>query len=461
MTVSNNDTSLSYMLDQLLFAEIYLLIYGFLGIAIITLIVAKWYGNSIGHDDISFIYMTYFIVFSLNFFTNGIIFTLRIFQQGLLILGFGSVIILFLNKFIFDISTTIKTQRIWSKPVFIAKQVKEWYSKYEITFTILSFFFGPISAMTFVNSRLFIHNLFMMGIPHSMIVRFIGGKLFWEVLFIQRAPELAIQCVYMVLHGYDHFVLYAFMTTLLTTILMINMKAQLPAIRKMQDHWIHHTAILFEVDSEEIQQKEKYMKCLLKRDALKKMFASILGLKQHFIELPSFEPLFIDIEHSMRLGIGIDATINSQNEIEGKRITECCGIRAYISVNSHLMSRREILMKLFEARQNGKLKNKLMKIWDLKRIPCISECVMVYNLFGHLVKPRARNLDEPTITMTNASALGLLAPRSATAFAMTPTGKIPETIDLRDLGVNVNHDITPSFKSMSGRDPYGSFSIKF
>eukprot|EP00486_Rosalina_sp_Unknown_P016509 CAMPEP_0201593510 /NCGR_PEP_ID=MMETSP0190_2-20130828/191092_1 /ASSEMBLY_ACC=CAM_ASM_000263 /TAXON_ID=37353 /ORGANISM="Rosalina sp." /LENGTH=63 /DNA_ID=CAMNT_0048052721 /DNA_START=1362 /DNA_END=1553 /DNA_ORIENTATION=- len=63
--------------------------------------------------------------------------------------------------------------------------------------------------------------------------------------------------------------------------------------------------------------------------------------------------------------------------------------------------------------------------------------------------------------MTNASALGLLAPRSATAFAITPTGKIPETIDLRDLGVNVNHDITPSFKSMSGRDPYGSFSIKF
>ena len=167
-----DDASLSYMLDQLLFAEIYLLIYGFLAVAIITLIVAKCYGNAIGHDDIQFIYIIYFIVFSLNFFTNGVIFTLRIFQQNLIILGFGSVIVLFLNKFIFDISTTIKTQQIWTKPVFIAKvsficiifiiyiwfysscnkqQVKEWYNKYEIAFTILSFFFGPISAITFVN----------------------------------------------------------------------------------------------------------------------------------------------------------------------------------------------------------------------------------------------------------------------------------------------------------------------
>ena len=39
-------------------------------------------------------------------------------------------------------------------------------------------------------SRLFIADIFMMGVPHSMIVRFIGGKLFWEVLFIQ------VECIY-------------------------------------------------------------------------------------------------------------------------------------------------------------------------------------------------------------------------------------------------------------------------
>lgn len=123
----SNSPSLSYMLDQLLFAEIYLLIYGFLFIAIVTIIIARYYANALGHDDVKYMYMVYFIVFSLNFFTNGIIFTLRIFQQNLMILGIGSVIIFLLNKFIFDIITTIKTQRIWTKPVFIARVTISYY----------------------------------------------------------------------------------------------------------------------------------------------------------------------------------------------------------------------------------------------------------------------------------------------------------------------------------------------
>ena len=107
------------VLDAIINAEVYMLVYTFLGVSICVIIGGKLYGMYTGHDDIRVLYMVYFLIFALNFFTNCTILTLRIFQQDLMILGIGSLVILLLNKFVFDISTTIKTQRIWTKNVFI------------------------------------------------------------------------------------------------------------------------------------------------------------------------------------------------------------------------------------------------------------------------------------------------------------------------------------------------------
>ena len=250
------------------------------------------------------------------------------------------------------------------------------------------------------------------------------------------------------------------------------MKLQLPEMRLMQNYWIHHTAVLMEFDSEEIH--EKYMQCLLKRDGLRKLIAKQLNIKPYFIELPCTEAIYFDIESNGN-GIGIE---------KDKILSKCFGLRMYISVNSHLISRRYILMKLFQARNNNDFIQELMKMWGLKQEPNIQEIVMVYNLFGHLVKPRQRNLEEPTITI---STPGLLAPTSraisasisnthhkrnlSRAFSrnltISPKGQIlmeHAESPMAMIGLKATSGGTPNSKTMiamPAMDPYDSFSIRF
>ena len=102
-----------------------MIVYGqllaYIGISICILIIAKLYSICTHHDDIRYSYFIYHIIFSLNFFSNSIVFTLRIFEQKYFILGACAVLIMFILRLIFDISTTVKSKQIWIRPSFISK----------------------------------------------------------------------------------------------------------------------------------------------------------------------------------------------------------------------------------------------------------------------------------------------------------------------------------------------------
>eukprot|EP01084_Bolivina_argentea_P098159 176436_1 len=363
--------SLLYALDTILVVELCTLVYAFLGLCAILIIVSKLYAIHIERDDIQYIYFMYFIGFSLNFFANTIIFTLRLFEQEFIVLGIASLLILTLNKFVYDITATIKSQEIWTKPTFISKRVKEWFLHNEIAFTVLSFIFGPIAAITLVNSRLFLSEILCMKIPNTMIVYFIGN-MFWEVLLLQRLPEMILEIVYIYIHGYDQYVMFATITTSLTLILLLIMKLKVKKIKLNYKYFIHQTTFLMEISSEEIiKNVNKY---LLKPNAFRCVIADTLKIKKKLIELPSFE------------AIKLDKDCDANN----KKVTKIYGLKIHFTVNTIIMSRREILMKLKEADIDGSLVKKLIKYWNLNEEPCIDEIEMVYNLFGDLIIPRVQ-----------------------------------------------------------------------
>ena len=244
----------------------------------------------------------------------------------------------------------------------------------------------------------------------------------------------------MILHGYDYFALYGFLTTVLSIHVLVSMRLQYPAIRQLHKYWVHQTAVLLEISSAKIGILPNARRYVLKRDAFRKAMAEILGIDANLVEIPLLKPIELNLNSSYS---------------KGPQVAKCCGIKAYISVNTHQMPRRVVMMKLMEANEDGTLVSALDKIWELREEPMIEELVMIYNLFGHLVKPRKRNLEEPTITLTPNSII--------------PTPKLlpsPQKLGSRDGGgliispIAGHFKITPASKNPN-RSPYESFSIRY
>eukprot|EP01083_Nonionella_stella_P076286 207824_1 len=359
------------LLSLCVYAEWCILVYAFLGMCALLLLVSKLYGVYSRHDDIRYLNFIYFVIFTLNFFTNSIILTLQIFERHLIILGIANIALISINKFAFDITTTVQSEQMWSKSPFISKQITNWFKTNEIPFTVLSFFFGPIGAITFVNSRLFPVDAFHMGVPHSMMLHFISD-IFWKVLLLQRLPELCIQFTYLFLYGCDQYLVLSVVTTISTLLLQINIKCETKPIELLRKYLIHNTAYLMEIEGEEIVTKSN--QCLIRPNAFKNVIAQILEVEQNCIELPVFEGI----------------SVHQECECNNKKVPKCYGLKMYIAVNTLEIPRRIILMKLKEAQTDGRLIRYLMDAWGLTEPPELQEIELVYNIGGDLVIPRAR-----------------------------------------------------------------------
>eukprot|EP01083_Nonionella_stella_P114739 339538_1 len=341
------------------------------------LLISKAYGRYAAgnRDDIQFVYFLYFVVFSLNFFTNSMMFTLRLFEQQRYILATFAVLFFVAIRIKYDVSIALESKARWNQSAFIKKRVNQWFHAYQYVFIALSLISGPVGAVTFVNSRLFIHNIFLMNIPQSMIVAFISD-LFWQILLIQRFPEFVIQIMFVAINGYDHYVLCAHITTLICIILLYPMK--LRTLQQPKDVLAQQSAFLMEISSEEINKNAT--KYIVQSNVFREVIAETLELEKDQIELLSFE------------AINVSTELNYNNS----KVSRCYGLKIYIALSNNSMLRRYALMKLEKAKHNQTLMNKLKDAWDLQQMPSIDDIVMVYDLSGDLVIQRACSWDEAT-----------------------------------------------------------------
>ena len=209
-------------------------------------------------------------------------------------------------------------------------------------------------------------------IPDSNITFFIGN-LFWPILFLHKIPEFALQMVFVGVHGFDGYFFCAFLTTIASTAIISWMKWQLHPIDTNHKFHIQRTAFLMEISSPEINGDPTSY--LLRPDALRLAIATILDIAEtsHLVEFPLFE--------AIRLSTPSDGP-------DQETVSKCYGLKLYIAINSHLMSRRHILMKLESAQKSKVMAKGLMKAWSLTNEPTVDDIVMVYDLGGDLVIQR-------------------------------------------------------------------------
>lgn len=341
----------------------------FFGVCGLCLVAAKCYALWIEHDDLRWHYFVYFVIFAMNFTSNSVLFVLRIFERGSTALGIVAIAALICFRIAFDLSLSIHSQAVWTKPAFLTKRVTEWLSVHRIAFAALSVVAGPVGAICFVNSRLFPKEVFFMAVPESNITHFVGS-VFWAILSLQKVPEIALQIAFVAaVDAFDVFVFWAVMSSLASLAVVYWMRCGAAPIASAHKFHIQRTAFLIEVASPEINgDPNRYA---LRPNALRMAIARILGIadESHLVEFPLFE--------AIRLS---DA--------------KCYGLKLFVAINSHWMSRREILIKFQSARRSNAMANALRTAWSLSTAPSIDDIVMVYDLGGDLVIQRPLDPDE-------------------------------------------------------------------
>ena len=173
-------------------------------------------------------------------------------------------------------------------------------------------------------------------------------------------PEWTMQIAFLCMNGCDHFFLFALATSMSSFFVALSMNLRLNRSSLNRLFSVHRTAFLVEISSLEINRKCSSL--LLRPSALKAVFAEILGVDGDCIELPLFEAIKVN--------------------------TRCHGLKLYLSVNTHTISRRAVLMKLEDAQKNEELVKGLVTAWNLEQDPSIDDIAMVYDLGGDLVIQR-------------------------------------------------------------------------